>query len=50
MKRHNEQVGKNIYVLSRIIDCVKFCGTFELAFHGDDENDQSDSLSWIGKF
>lgn len=42
--RHNEQVSKNRYVLSRIIDCIKFCGAFELALRGHDETEESNNL------
>lgn len=28
---NNQQVGRNRYVLFRIINCTKFCGAFELA-------------------
>lgn len=41
IKRHNEQVTKNRYVLSKIINCVLFCGAFELALRGHDERDDS---------
>ncbi|XP_067249008.1 zinc finger MYM-type protein 1-like isoform X2 [Chanodichthys erythropterus] len=42
IRRHNEEVIKNRHILSRIIDCVKFCGAFELALHGHDERESSD--------
>lgn len=29
--------------MSRIIDCVTFCGAFELALPGHDETDSSDN-------
>ena len=35
--RHNEAVRKNRKVLSKIIDCIKFCGEFELLLRGHDE-------------
>lgn len=41
IKRHNAQVDRNRYVLSKIIDCVKFCGAFELALRGHDETKDS---------
>lgn len=41
IKKHNEQVTKNRYVLSKLIDCIKFCGAFELAFRGHCEDDDS---------
>lgn len=40
-KLHNQQVEKNRYVLSKIIDCIKFCGAFELALPGHDEKEDS---------
>ncbi|XP_071058707.1 zinc finger MYM-type protein 1-like [Pseudochaenichthys georgianus] len=41
--KHNEEVDKNRHVLSKIIDCVKFCGGFELALRGHDETDTSNN-------
>lgn len=35
--KHNEQVRKNRDVLSKIINCVKFCEKFELLLRGHDE-------------
>ncbi len=44
IRKHNEEVDKNRYILSKIIDCVKFCGAFELALRGhDDETESSDN-------
>ncbi|RXN05739.1 zinc finger MYM-type 1-like protein [Labeo rohita] len=43
IRRHNEEVTKNRHILSRIIDCVKFCGAFELALRGHDESEGSDN-------
>ncbi|KAL1276105.1 hypothetical protein QQF64_035728 [Cirrhinus molitorella] len=43
IRRHNEEVTKNRHILSRIIDCVKFCGAFELALQGHDERESSDN-------
>ncbi|KAK0145330.1 hypothetical protein N1851_009218 [Merluccius polli] len=34
VRKHNEEVDKNRHILSKIIDCVKFCGPFELALRG----------------
>ena len=31
-------------ILSRIIDCIKFCGAFELALKGHDETPDSQNL------
>ena len=31
VQRHNEQVKKNRHSLSRIVDCIRFCGAHELA-------------------
>ncbi|XP_056089373.1 zinc finger MYM-type protein 1-like [Rhinichthys klamathensis goyatoka] len=41
--RHNEEVDKNRYILSKLIDCVKFCGAFELALRGHDETEASEN-------
>lgn len=39
IRRHNEEVMKNRHILSKIIDCVEFCGAFELALRGHDESE-----------
>ena len=39
--KHNEEVKKNRTVLSKIINCVKFCGKFELPLRGHDETKSS---------
>lgn len=41
VKKHNEEVDKNRYILLRIIDAIKFCGEFELALRGHDETEDS---------
>lgn len=38
---HNEKVAKNRFVLSKILDAIIFCGTFELALRGHDESEDS---------
>lgn len=38
---HNEKVTKNRYVLNIIINCIRFCGIFELALRGHDETSNS---------
>ncbi|XP_057193943.1 zinc finger MYM-type protein 1-like [Triplophysa rosa] len=43
IRRHNEEVTKNQHILSRIIDCVKCCGAFELALRGHNESESSDN-------
>ena len=43
IRKHNQQVEKNRYILSKIIDCIKFCGSFELALRGHDESDDSNN-------
>lgn len=30
IRRHNKEVDKNHHILSKLIDCIKFCGGFEL--------------------
>lgn len=42
MRKHTKEVDENRHVLSRIIDCVKFCSAFKLALHGHDETDSSE--------
>lgn len=37
IKRHNEQVSKNRNILEKILNCVKFCGNYELPLRGHDE-------------
>lgn len=41
IQKYNEQVDKNRYIFSRLIDCVKFCGAFELALRGHDKTSES---------
>lgn len=41
IEKHNEQVKKNRYILSKIINCIKFCGAFELALRGHYEGNDS---------
>ncbi|XP_057658705.1 zinc finger MYM-type protein 1-like [Diorhabda carinulata] len=41
IQKHNDQVKNNRYVLSKIINCIKFCGAFELALRGHDEQEDS---------
>ena len=36
--QHNLEVEKNLHILSRITDCIKCCGDFELALGGHDES------------
>ena len=43
MRKYNEEVDKNSHILSNIIDCVKFCGAFELALRGHDETASSNN-------
>lgn len=38
---HNKQVRENRYVLSLLINCVRFCGAYELALRGHDESETS---------
>src|SRR5215469_2661102 len=41
IKKHNENVKDNRYILNIIINCIKFCGSFELALRGHNENESS---------
>jgi hypothetical protein len=43
VQRHNEEAEKNLYILCKIIDCIKFCGAFELALRGHDETENSEN-------
>ncbi|XP_030760634.1 uncharacterized protein LOC115885760 [Sitophilus oryzae] len=38
-QRHKENVSKNRYVISKVINCIKFCGAFETVLLGHDEGD-----------
>lgn len=40
---HNREVAKNREILSKIIDCIKFCGQFEVSLRGHDERDESEN-------
>ena len=39
----NELVIKNRYILNKLIDCVKFCGNFEIALRGHDRSHSSNN-------
>ncbi|XP_026818984.1 uncharacterized protein LOC113557616 [Rhopalosiphum maidis] len=43
IQKHNETVTNNRYILSKIIDCIKFCGAFELALRGHNEKSDSEN-------
>nr|XP_054598746.1 zinc finger MYM-type protein 1-like [Nothobranchius furzeri] len=43
VRKHNEEVDRMRHILSKIIDCVKFCGAFELALRGHDETESSEN-------
>ncbi|XP_049956318.1 zinc finger MYM-type protein 1-like isoform X1 [Schistocerca serialis cubense] len=43
VRKHNEQVDRNRHILSRLIDCIKFCGAFELALRGHDEREDPEN-------
>lgn len=38
---HNQKVTNNRYVLNIIINCIRFCGSLELALRGHDESESS---------
>ncbi|XP_040177751.1 zinc finger MYM-type protein 1-like [Rana temporaria] len=44
IRKHNEEVTKKRQILSRIIDCMKFCGAFELAMRGCDESSDNPGI------
>ena len=41
IQKYNKQVKENRYILSKIIDYIRFCGAFELALRGHDETSDS---------
>lgn len=41
INHHNMNVKKNREILSKIIDCIFFCGNFETSLRGHDEKDDS---------
>lgn len=41
IKQYNEKISHNRYILNKIINCIKFCGAFELALRGHDEKPNS---------
>jgi hypothetical protein len=41
ISKHNEEVRRNRDILSKIIDCIKFCGKYELPLRGHDESSDS---------
>lgn len=43
IEKHNEKVNKNRYILNLIINCIRFCGAFELALRGHKESEDSEN-------
>lgn len=41
IKKYNEEVTRNRYTLSKIIDCIKTCEAFDLALQGYDNSNSS---------
>ncbi|XP_077293770.1 zinc finger MYM-type protein 1-like [Arctopsyche grandis] len=41
INEHNEEVKMNREILSKLIDCIVFCGKFELPLRGHDETDDA---------
>ena len=41
IREFNERVDENRYILRRLIDCVVFCGAFQIALRGHDESTES---------
>jgi hypothetical protein len=41
IRRHNEKVDQNRHILRQLINCIRFCGAFELALRDHDETIQS---------
>jgi hypothetical protein len=36
--KHNEEVRRNRYILSKAIDCIQFSGKFNFHFHGHNKS------------
>ncbi|XP_030759734.1 zinc finger MYM-type protein 1-like [Sitophilus oryzae] len=43
VQKFNENVTQNRYILNKILNCIKFCGAFELALRGHDECEISEN-------
>ena len=43
VEEHNQRVTQNRYVLNIIINCIRFCSSFELALRGHDESAESNN-------
>ncbi|XP_063289993.1 zinc finger MYM-type protein 1-like [Pelobates fuscus] len=41
IRKHNEEVDRNRHILSKLIDCIRFCGTFELSLCGTKKSEWS---------
>lgn len=48
LKEHNKKVDKNRYLLSRLIDCIKFCGMFELALRNTSTKNSENRSIFLG--
>ncbi|XP_068423358.1 zinc finger MYM-type protein 1-like [Clinocottus analis] len=44
IRKHNEEVRQNRHILSRIMDCVKYCGAFELRGHDESQNSDNPGM------
>lgn len=43
IKQYNEKISLNRYILNKIVNCIKFCGAFELSLRGHDEKPNSEN-------
>ncbi|XP_061476477.1 uncharacterized protein LOC133381407 [Rhineura floridana] len=41
IRKHNQEVKSNRYILSKIIDCLRLCGAFQVALCGDSDTECS---------
>ncbi|CAH2321052.1 Hypothetical predicted protein [Pelobates cultripes] len=41
IRKHNEEVDRNRHILSKLIDCIRFCGAFELSLCGTEKSEWS---------
>jgi len=43
IKQCNEKISHNSYILNKTINCIQFCGAFELALRGHNEKSNSEN-------
>lgn len=38
IQRHNQEIDKNRYILDKIINCIQFCGKYNIPLKSHDKN------------